>query len=61
MYLAYAADNGIDPGSPYEIDTTQLTPRLYFVCPLRSSKATVMCYMRPLCLPIIYSARVRSH
>ena len=45
----------------HDTDTTQRTPRLYFVCPLRSSKATVICYTRPLCLPIIYSARVRFH
>ena len=43
MYLAYAADNGIDPGSPYETDTTQRTPRLCSVCPVRSGKATVIC------------------
>ena len=53
--------NGIDLGSPYETDTTQRTPRLCSVCPLRSGKATVICYTRPLCLPIIYSARVRFH
>lgn len=61
MYLAYAADNGIDPGSPYETDTTQRTPRLCSVCPVRSGKATVICHTRPLWLPFIYSARVRFH
>ena len=61
MYLAYTADNGIDPGSPYETDTTQRTPRLCSVCPVRSGKATVICHTRPLWLPFIYSARVRFH